>query len=319
MVVCVSERVANVPEIALAPAQPPPARDGRAVRPLLDREVVIRRSLDVEAKIVLGGIRPFAPQNALGEPFADAVDPHAAVDFPVDPRESYRLAQPVDEEVFLGPALLLALALRATFTLHASAIAYAGRAVLFAGDSGAGKSTLAAALARIQSRGATRLADDIVPVSIRGGRLVAWSDYPQLKLPPDAQVGTDPVLEPFLPMISWTDRRMPTPPLLPLALLKQTGGSIVAGTLFLLILLFAPVLARWRGMLLNADALVRAHAPNGSRAAASRCRHLETRGRAATRTPVRRWRRPPQRRRRSAAPGSPPSPRDTTRALRSST
>jgi len=136
-------------------------------------------------ELVPGGQRP----NRAG--FADIVA-----------RTSPSLVSPVDirfpsgisaadrvvlEEVVLGPGIMIALALRGTFTLHASACAVGDRVVLFVGDSGAGKSTLAAHLGRAED-GFTRLVDDVLPIELGTGRApIARIDYPQLKLPPDEQ------------------------------------------------------------------------------------------------------------------------------------
>jgi hypothetical protein len=91
-----------------------------------------------------------------------------------------------DDEVLLGPVLLLALALGGVFCLHASAVAAPdGRgAVAFAGCSGAGKSTLAAAF------GPRRLGDDVLPVALDlEGAPVVLPRFPQLKLDPATQPG----------------------------------------------------------------------------------------------------------------------------------
>lgn len=61
-------------------------------------------------------------------------------------------------------------AAEAPVVLHASAVAWAGRAALILGPSGAGKSALAL---QLMAHGATLVADDRVEVSRRGGRLVA--------------------------------------------------------------------------------------------------------------------------------------------------
>jgi hypothetical protein len=82
------------------------------------------------------------------------------------------------ETVRLGPVLILALALQDRFCLHASAVAFGGRAVAFLGASGAGKSTLAALLAT-EGR-AQRVADDILPL---GAGAAVFPRFPQLKLP----------------------------------------------------------------------------------------------------------------------------------------
>ncbi len=82
------------------------------------------------------------------------------------------------EHCLLGPPLLLGLASRGTFALHASAIDVEGQLALVVGPSGAGKSTLAAAA----RDGCKRWADDLVPVALGDRELVAWAGFPQLKL-----------------------------------------------------------------------------------------------------------------------------------------
>jgi len=89
----------------------------------------------------------------------------------------------------LGPALILALALRDTWCLHASCVSFEGRAVAFVGESGDGKSTLAAYLGQEGGTGWQREADDIVPVVLDGVDMGALPRFPQLKLPPGAQPG----------------------------------------------------------------------------------------------------------------------------------
>ncbi len=102
------------------------------------------------------------------------------------------LEDPAIAQSLLGPGLLLALALKGTFAFHASAAAFAGRAAVFLGDSGAGKSTLAAALDRRGAVGWTRLADDVLPVTLAAtGRIDALPAYPQLKLAPREQYVAD--------------------------------------------------------------------------------------------------------------------------------
>jgi hypothetical protein len=88
---------------------------------------------------------------------------------------------PLDEtelQILFGPALLLALARRGTFALHASAVATAFGVAAFVGQSGAGKSTLA----QPAVEGWERVADDIVPVGPRPNGIVALPRFPQLKL-----------------------------------------------------------------------------------------------------------------------------------------
>lgn len=87
------------------------------------------------------------------------------------------------EEAASGICLILALALRDCFVLHASAVHRDGTTIAFAGDSGAGKSTLAAHAGSPGAEGFTRLADDLLPVGAGGGG-EAWARpaFPQLKL-----------------------------------------------------------------------------------------------------------------------------------------
>ncbi|HEX2254785.1 MAG TPA: hypothetical protein VHQ65_16080 [Thermoanaerobaculia bacterium] len=93
----------------------------------------------------------------------------------------------------LGPVLALALALRGTFCLHASACLLAGSSApsgpggdgavhVFLGESGAGKSTLARELPRLPGGTWRRLADDVLPVRLAAAGLVALPRFPQLKL-----------------------------------------------------------------------------------------------------------------------------------------
>lgn len=78
----------------------------------------------------------------------------------------------------LGPCLVLALALRGIWCLHASAASSAGSAVALAGESGCGKSTVAAALANGEEDW-RRIADDLLPVKIENGAAKALPHYPQ--------------------------------------------------------------------------------------------------------------------------------------------
>lgn len=94
----------------------------------------------------------------------------------------------LDREIVVGPVLVLALALRGVWSLHASAVNCNGRAILFLGESGQGKSTLAHYLA--STPGMKLAADDILPVTLEIDGLTAWPHFPQLKLPQDAQPGS---------------------------------------------------------------------------------------------------------------------------------
>ncbi len=95
----------------------------------------------------------------------------------------------LDREIILGPALVLALALRNIWSLHASAAMYKENTIVFLGESGRGKSTLAAYLA--QHAGWRLVADDILPVKINEGKVNVLPHFPQLKLPTDAQPGVN--------------------------------------------------------------------------------------------------------------------------------
>lgn len=91
----------------------------------------------------------------------------------------------VAEECVLGAPLILSLALRDLWFLHASAVRVNAVVVAFAGDSGAGKSTLAAHLAGEPS--VTRVADDLLCYTVRDGLAYAVPGFPQLKLPAGEQ------------------------------------------------------------------------------------------------------------------------------------
>lgn len=90
-------------------------------------------------------------------------------------------------ECVLGPALALALALRGTWCLHASAVVTPHGAIALLGESGSGKSTLAAFLGAVGTWGWRRIADDALPVALAPDRVDALPHFPQLKLPLDQQ------------------------------------------------------------------------------------------------------------------------------------
>ena len=79
----------------------------------------------------------------------------------------YALGYPLDELAFRDY-----LAQRDGFVLHAAAVLYRGRALLFFGHSGAGKSTTAALWHGVT--GARIVSDDRVVIRLRSGRLRAW-------------------------------------------------------------------------------------------------------------------------------------------------
>lgn len=91
-------------------------------------------------------------------------------------------------ETLTGPVLLLALAERGRFALHAGAALIAGAGLwVFLGDSGAGKSTLAGYASRVP--GCRPVADDLLPFCWEAGRPWALPWYPQLKLGLQGQYG----------------------------------------------------------------------------------------------------------------------------------
>lgn len=83
----------------------------------------------------------------------------------------------------LGPVMGIALRMRGTTCLHASAVEIRGSAVAFVGEMGAGKSTAAAIFAR---NGHAVLTDDIVALEKCGDAFFARSSYPFLNLLPDS-------------------------------------------------------------------------------------------------------------------------------------
>ena len=87
-------------------------------------------------------------------------------------------------QVALGPALILALALRGIYCLHASAVQLPQGVVAFVGESGQGKSTLAQYLA---GQGKRRIADDLLPVVATPAGVLARPHFPQLKFAPQQQ------------------------------------------------------------------------------------------------------------------------------------
>lgn len=80
-------------------------------------------------------------------------------------------------EMLLGPGLLLLLATKGVFALHASAVSHGGRTMLFCGMSGSGKSTFARVASNL---GAELLADDVAPCAI-GRDIRLRPRFPQLK------------------------------------------------------------------------------------------------------------------------------------------
>ena len=104
----------------------------------------------------------------------------------------------------LGPVMGFVLLLRGTHSLHASAVAVDGKAVVLVGAPGAGKSTTAAAFAQ---RGYSILAEDIVAISDETDRFVIMPGYPRIRLWPEsvsALYGAPDALPPLTP--TWNKR-----------------------------------------------------------------------------------------------------------------
>ena len=72
---------------------------------------------------------------------------------------------------------------RGQIPMHGSCVQKNGRAVLFTGVSGAGKSSIAAEAIR---QGYRLVTDDVTPISVRNGAVVAEPSFPQQKLWEDA-------------------------------------------------------------------------------------------------------------------------------------
>lgn len=83
----------------------------------------------------------------------------------------------------LGPVMGIAMRMKGTFCLHASAVEISSKAVAFCGPMGAGKSTAAAIFAK---NGHAVLADDIVALEKSGANFLAHPGYPFLNLMPDS-------------------------------------------------------------------------------------------------------------------------------------
>ncbi|MGB8212673.1 MAG: hypothetical protein WCE68_03850 [Anaerolineales bacterium] len=114
------------------------------------------------------------------------ISPAGQIRLCTGPEQDKASLNETDRLILLGPVLVLALALRSTWCLHASAALFRQALLAFLGESGQGKSTLAGSLAAEDWR---RVADDILPVTLEGGDLIAWPRFPQLKLPVQAPAG----------------------------------------------------------------------------------------------------------------------------------
>jgi hypothetical protein len=79
----------------------------------------------------------------------------------------------------LGPVLAFVLRLRGVVPLHAGAAVVGGRAILFAGAAGAGKSSTVAALGAL---GHPVLSDDVVPLRLSRGEVLAAPGFPRVSV-----------------------------------------------------------------------------------------------------------------------------------------
>jgi len=149
-------------------------------------------------------------------------------DFQFNPR----VIAGLDHEVLLGPALVLALALRGIWSLHSSAAMFGEKVIVFLGESGQGKSTLASYLSRNQ--GWCLVADDILPARMDSDGVSVLPHFPQLKLPMEAQPGPGlPEQLPLHKVVALTPAEpdaMPELQLLPPTLAIQVLLRHTAGT-----------------------------------------------------------------------------------------
>jgi len=114
---------------------------------------------------------------------------HSGCEITIDPAPGVEAR--VLRNLFLGPALGVALFQRGLLVFHASVVSFSSGAVAFLALKGYGKSTMAAAL---HVRGQEILADDIMALDTGGGRMMVRPGVPRLKLWPDAlqAIGDNP-------------------------------------------------------------------------------------------------------------------------------
>ncbi|MGA2418747.1 MAG: hypothetical protein ABSG69_01580, partial [Candidatus Acidiferrum sp.] len=111
------------------------------------------------------------------------------------------------QSYLLGPVFGLLLRLRGITCLHASAVAFEDRSVVFVGPAGAGKSTTAAAFA---ARGFSVLSDDIAALSITSPPDVPALDVRAERIPaaaerPTEEFATFRVLPAYPHLCLWPD------------------------------------------------------------------------------------------------------------------
>lgn len=95
---------------------------------------------------------------------------------------------PFNTELLLGPALIMLLAKRGIFCLHAGAAMSANGLIMFIGESGVGKSTMA----KTNGDDWVRVCDDVLPLKLYpDNSLVALPGFAQLKLADSEQHDLD--------------------------------------------------------------------------------------------------------------------------------
>lgn len=150
----------------------------------------------------------------------------------ISKQNSQKALTQLDREIILGPALVLALALRGTWSLHASAAMYKENVIVFLGESGLGKSTLAAYLA--QNPEWRLVADDILPVKIDSNDVNVLPHFPQLKLPVNSQpsmgLPENLILKTICVLTHAEPSQMPELQKIPTAQTVQALLSHIAGT-----------------------------------------------------------------------------------------
>lgn len=98
-----------------------------------------------------------------------------------------------DNNILLGPVLILNLAINNVFCLHASAFVLNNKVFIFMGESGTGKSTVARFVH--QHANAQRLTDDILPLKIMDNKITLLPCFPQLKLSQEQQYSGDNIVK----------------------------------------------------------------------------------------------------------------------------
>ena len=107
------------------------------------------------------------------------------------------------EHLYLNQVLPLALSRQGLLLLHASAVAFDGIGVVFAGESGRGKSTLAASFA---TTGARFLTDDGLQLDWLDGQCQITPSHPSVRLWEDSQEALIPQATDLAPAVEYTTK-----------------------------------------------------------------------------------------------------------------